>query len=381
MKVTARILGLLALAGCTAVSAFASEPAKLNPMVLDGYARGLASGTESQRNDALKRLADRPADGAAVLDGLGERLEALQQAYGQGGELKKRAQFVEQLRKLHEPLAAVRTKIGTRTPVKGDADFAELLARHEPYFQAVQIFLSQTGPDEQRIAQYRHAIDVLAAALKRQPANAAQLSATPKSLLLAQLAPEAKAFFDGEETYWRRVRQVWLWNTKHTEFAQGYDRTAIHVFNQYRLLHGELPLELDAKLLAAATAHTEEMVKLNYFGHGSPVAENEDWATRIKNAGYEGSPYRENCAAGMFRPGDQAARASFAMWTYSPGHHLPIRSVESIQAGVGFAGNKATACFGTTKSPHSKDLDPGEQPFAEIRIDYNFLKQVFSGGK
>lgn len=381
MSARTRILGTLLLAACASFSAGAVEGVKVNPTVLDGYARGLAAGTETQRTDTLKRLNDRPDDSAAVLDGLGERLEALQQTFAGGGELKKRVQFVEQLRKLHEPLAAVRAKIGTRTPVKGDADFPELLARHEPYFQAVQTFFSQTGPDEQRIAQYRRAVEILAAALKRQPANAARLAATPKSLLLAQLAPEAKVFFDAEETYWRRVRQVWLWNTKHTEFAQGYDRTAIHVFNQYRLLHGEVPLELDSKLLAAATAHTEEMVKLNYFGHGSPVAENEDWATRIKNAGYAGSPYRENCAAGMFRPGDQAALASFAMWAYSPGHHLPIRSAESVQAGVGFAGNKATACFGTAQTPHSAALDPDEQPFAEIRIDYAFFRKLFPAGK
>ncbi len=113
-----------------------------------------------------------------------------------------------------------------------------------------------------------------------------------------------------------------------------------HAFqvNQYRLLLGKTPLKLNPKLCDAARDHCEDMIKLNFFAHESPVPGKRTPGDRAKNFG--ASAGGENIFLGSENP-DEA----FWAWFHSLGHHKNMVGDYSV-FGVGNSKRHWTQMFG-----------------------------------
>lgn len=113
------------------------------------------------------------------------------------------------------------------------------------------------------------------------------------------------------------------------------------LLNARRFVIGMRPLLLGEKLSAACAQHSEEMVKLKYFAHDSPVPANKSPWDRVKNAGFEGSGGGECIFAG-----GSAARDAHTGWWYSDGHRLILYSEAKAQ-GIAKFGNTWTFMTGS----------------------------------
>jgi uncharacterized protein YkwD len=104
--------------------------------------------------------------------------------------------------------------------------------------------------------------------------------------------------------------------------------------NAERDTQGAAPLEPNATLAAAATAHSEEMTRLKYFGHESPVAAHPRFTHRIKEAGVTRYGIAsENLAKSAARP--SAARDLLDLWLKSPAHRDALLNPAYQLTGIG----------------------------------------------
>jgi uncharacterized protein YkwD len=101
------------------------------------------------------------------------------------------------------------------------------------------------------------------------------------------------------------------------------------ILNERRVVLGLRPFLLAEKLSAASAGHSEEMVKLKYFAHESPVAANKGFGDRVRNAGFEGSGSGECIYAGGSAPA-----AAHQGWWYSDGHRLILYSNGPTAQGI-----------------------------------------------
>lgn len=99
------------------------------------------------------------------------------------------------------------------------------------------------------------------------------------------------------------------------------------------------PLRLNARLSAAAQAHSDDMRRRGVLSHtgsdGSSVVE------RVERQGYDWSRLAENVAWGYEDVGDVVAG-----WLDSPGHCRNIMDGRYTELGVGLAGTYWTQVFG-----------------------------------
>jgi len=106
--------------------------------------------------------------------------------------------------------------------------------------------------------------------------------------------------------------------------------------NRVRAENGRSPLAPDARLEAAAEAHSREMVALDYFQHISPSGQTP--ADRIKAAGYipgltYGYAVGENIAWGTL--GLSTPEAIVRAWEASPEHLANILEDQYRETGIG----------------------------------------------
>ena len=125
--------------------------------------------------------------------------------------------------------------------------------------------------------------------------------------------------------------------------------------NQERSARGLHPLAQNARLQAAAAAHTTEMVDDGYFAHAS--ADGTSFSARILRSGYVGRHASwilgENLAWGT---DDLATPANLmSAWMRSPEHRANVltRAYRDVGIGIGFTGADArltvTADFGARR--------------------------------
>jgi len=100
--------------------------------------------------------------------------------------------------------------------------------------------------------------------------------------------------------------------------------------NAQRTRHRLPPLSVDARLAAAAHAHSADMVARGFFAHADPDGRNVD--QRVRAAGYPFRVVAENIAAGQ-----PDAATVVEAWMDSPGHRANILRREVTQIGVGRA--------------------------------------------
>jgi len=117
--------------------------------------------------------------------------------------------------------------------------------------------------------------------------------------------------------------------------------------NAERARHGLRALSVDARLAAAAQAHSADMVQRGFFAHESPDGR-QVW-DRAVAAGYVYRKVAENIAAGQ-RSAEEVVRG----WMESPGHRANILDGDLTQIGVGRADGGSygvywTQVFGTPR--------------------------------
>jgi uncharacterized protein YkwD len=91
-------------------------------------------------------------------------------------------------------------------------------------------------------------------------------------------APQASSQFHSYQQAQKRIDPA---NLNHTLLEQ----TLIHHTNQERKKHGLKSCVYERKLRETARAHSEEMARLNYFAHESPVRKNRLLDDRMRNGG------------------------------------------------------------------------------------------------
>jgi uncharacterized protein YkwD len=135
--------------------------------------------------------------------------------------------------------------------------------------------------------------------------------------------------------------------------ASEAERIFFHETNAARAEEGLDTLEYDSLLSKAARAHSEEMARLGYQSHISPVKKNRTVMMRIANAGFDttgGYGAGENIVKlGRLRPQQgfsEVARFFFYQWAAeegvkalmsSPGHRENILNRRFSRLGVGIA--------------------------------------------
>ena len=108
--------------------------------------------------------------------------------------------------------------------------------------------------------------------------------------------------------------------------------------NRIRIALGLPALLIDEKLGNAARDHSQDMAKLGFFDHTSPVPGKKTFGDRASRAGTSASS--ENIAAGQTR-GEGAIQA----WWYSPGHHKNMLGPHA-RTGLGRSDTMWTQLFG-----------------------------------
>ncbi len=114
-----------------------------------------------------------------------------------------------------------------------------------------------------------------------------------------------------------------------------------NLLNSRRAVLGLPPFLLSERLSDAGFHHSEEMVKLKYFAHESPVTENKTPWDRVKNAKFEGGGVGECIYAG-----GATAQASHTGWWYSDGHRLILYGGGNAQGIARFGGGTWTFMTG-----------------------------------
>ncbi len=116
------------------------------------------------------------------------------------------------------------------------------------------------------------------------------------------------------------------------------------LINPRRVALGLPALRLDQNLSKACAGHCEEMARLGYFAHESPVEENKSFGNRAKNAGFAGFASGE-----CIYVGGAAAIGAHKAWWYSDGHRLIMYAKGPNTLGLGTNGNHWTLNTGSRK--------------------------------
>ncbi|MDA7535446.1 CAP domain-containing protein [bacterium] len=117
------------------------------------------------------------------------------------------------------------------------------------------------------------------------------------------------------------------------------ERECIREVNEWRMLLGQSALVIDPKLCEASRDHSEDMNKLKFFDHMSPVPGKRSPGDRAAKAGTSWSG--ENIYMGS-----QSPAAANKGWFYSPGHHKNMFKGGHKKIGVGQYERHWTQMFG-----------------------------------
>lgn len=102
-------------------------------------------------------------------------------------------------------------------------------------------------------------------------------------------------------------------------------------FNDFRAQNGQSRATPDARLMAAAQRHADDMVANGYFDHRS--RDGRTYIQRIAAAGYSTCWPVENIAWGQ-----RSAEAALASWAASAPHRRNMLTGGTVQYGIGHAG-------------------------------------------
>ena len=135
-----------------------------------------------------------------------------------------------------------------------------------------------------------------------------------------------------------RTRAILAMNAKLAEKLDPEEARAILALNLTRNLLGLPTLAIDLRLCEAAREHSQDMERLKFFSHESPVTNKKTPWDRAKLAGTTASG--ENIFAGV-----TSGKSADEGWFHSPGHHKNQMGNFS-RVGVGRSGTHFTQMFG-----------------------------------
>jgi len=133
-------------------------------------------------------------------------------------------------------------------------------------------------------------------------------------------------------------------NREAGPWASGAMKAFAETLNAERDLLGLGPLRLEEKLSAAAEGHSEDMARLGFFAHESPVPGKKTPWDRARRAGFSGNASGENIFMGSANP-----QAAYNGWFASDGHRFIMMATGPNVLGVGIAGNHWTMMTGSLR--------------------------------
>jgi uncharacterized protein YkwD len=117
------------------------------------------------------------------------------------------------------------------------------------------------------------------------------------------------------------------------------------LLNKERVICGLPPLLLEEKLSDASRGHSEDMARLGFFAHESPVENKKSPWDRAKLAGFQGNAGGENIYMGS-----TSHAAAYDGWFGSDGHRFIMFAAGPNVIGVGIAGTRWTLMTGNLRN-------------------------------
>jgi uncharacterized protein YkwD len=117
------------------------------------------------------------------------------------------------------------------------------------------------------------------------------------------------------------------------------EQSLIAAVNAARTAHGLQPVRLDPRLERAATIHTQDMLRHDYFAHGAVSA-------RLQVVGARGPVLGENLA--WSSGADVNAAAIVRLWLESPEHRANLLRPGFRRIGIGAATGSFLGCADAT---------------------------------
>ncbi len=237
-----------------------------------------------------------------------------------GKEIAKLRKEMEALTKLHEKvlkLAATKTEVFDKAlegSIQGLADTTRELERFEPKSKTI-------GMDAEDLRDWviaGHANSTVIEDLGRD------LKVTRKAI--AKLAEVNKG-----------NKEMGKWCSESMKLFAS-------VLNRERDVCGLTPLLIEEKLSDAARGHSEDMARLGFFAHESPVPNKKTPWDRAALAGFTGNASGENIFMGSTSP-----QSAYDAWFGSDGHRFIMYMDGANLLGVGIAGSHWTMMTGSTK--------------------------------
>lgn len=155
----------------------------------------------------------------------------------------------------------------------------------------------------------------------------------------------------------------------------------LKLVNLERKKAGLQQLSFDTSLRSAARQHSQEMQKLNYFSHTSPVTEVRNPSDRVYRTGVSDFIVGENIAVHSLDAGPEAVAAQLMeQWMNSPGHRANILRPEFTHLGIGVISSKDSTVKDTiVKGAHGRLViytirHYGTQVFTSRTIEFSQLK-------
>lgn len=131
----------------------------------------------------------------------------------------------------------------------------------------------------------------------------------------------------------KELQVVTNFNEKEIRWPAPALKSFMLLINQRRYVLGMPVLRLDERLSQCAKNHSDEMQRLKYFAHESPVPENKTPWDRAKNAKFEGQCTGENIFMGSASPD-----SAFHAWWESDGHRFIMFQKDANTLGLGVVG-------------------------------------------
>jgi uncharacterized protein YkwD len=178
------------------------------------------------------------------------------------------------------------------------------------------------------------------------PANSSPNNGLAERKTIDQPASLA-SYFQGEEELAAslaipqdpRTRSILAMNAKLAENLDPEEARAIMELNLTRTLLGLPAMAIDLRLCEAAREHCQDMERLKFFSHESPVEGKKSFVDRARLVGATASG--ENIFTGT-----SSGKSAHEGWFHSPGHHRNQMG-NATRVGVGRSGTLFTQMFGS----------------------------------
>jgi uncharacterized protein YkwD len=118
-----------------------------------------------------------------------------------------------------------------------------------------------------------------------------------------------------------------------TTFLRAPEKAMFEMHNKERRARNLPVFCVDERLQEAARAHSEEMIRKDYYSHDS--ANGEPYDRRLQRFGYNTLPVAENLTGGNGKNGEP--RASMNRWMKSEVHRNNILDPDLDEIGIGVA--------------------------------------------